>query len=230
MRNGWQNTVGVGGACDHGESQSSAREAAGARLLSLTRSSDPQNSRLPRTRRRSFEASFFTSTSRNKRPRVLLLPTLRWTTCPSNPTGKLQPQGLVPGKGGTWAPFRVCLSLAPNAALLPTNTVTNLQKRGAKSALIPRCQENPSLSWVWFPGLTPHSPTLVPTASWVRWAGSLLSLEMTLTADMTPSSRIYWSSSSPQLGTPMNSSLRLPPGTHPSTLHTWAPWLGTVSG
>lgn len=75
-----------------------SKEGAGDSLPLLTPSSDLQNSRLPRTQRRSFEATFFTSTSRNRRPRVRQpLPILRWTTCPWNPTGKLQPWGTSPG-------------------------------------------------------------------------------------------------------------------------------------
>lgn len=65
-----------------------------------------------------------------------------------------------------------------------------------------------------------------PAVSWVRWVGSLRSSETTLTGAMTPSSRIYWNSFSPQPGTPMNSSPRLPPGTGSSLLHG----MGSLAG
>lgn len=87
--------------CSHGVGsggRDASKEGAGDSLPLLTPSSDLQNSRLPKTQRRSFEATFFTSTSKNRRPRVRQpLPIPRWTTCPWNPTGKLQPWGTSPG-------------------------------------------------------------------------------------------------------------------------------------
>lgn len=150
-----------------------AREASGATgasLLSLTRSSDPRTAGCPGHGGGLPKLRFLPPPAGTRDPGCCclcqprdgqLVP--RTQQVSSSPRGRTLGRGrpglLSPGHLSplsiynvisphlpSYTPFRVGLPLAPNAALLTTNPVTNPQRRGAKSALTPRYQENPPLS------------------------------------------------------------------------------------